>query len=238
MAFNDWNILGELTKADGEVLSASSYNNNTDETSVPLGGMVPWLKTFLSRDSGTTDDVASNKLKDSGQNFVSTVSVGDVVFNTTDDTFAYVSVVDSNIILSIDSDIMANAEAYTIYATPALPGGFVECNGQVLSDADSRYNGATIPDLNDGANKFLRGCISSGSVGGASTVAISEAQMPTHGHVVPRTDDTGAGAGAGSNWTSSNVAQSGNNTTGTKGSGSAHENKPPYYDVVWIIRVK
>lgn len=32
--------------------------------------------------------------------------------------------------------------------TPTLPDGWVECNGQTLSDSDSPYNGDVIPNLN------------------------------------------------------------------------------------------
>ena len=53
--------------------------------------------------------------------------------------------------------------------TPSLPGNFVECNGQVLSDAQSVYHGKTIPNLNGyitGNKRFLRGSTTSGTVGG------------------------------------------------------------------------
>jgi hypothetical protein len=52
--------------------------------------------------------------------------------------------------------------------TPALPSDWVECNGQVLSDATSVYNGQTIPDLNGtgvGNHRFLRGQNTSGGTG-------------------------------------------------------------------------
>ena len=54
---------------------------------------------------------------------------------------------------------------------PALPPGWVECNGQVLNQPASPFNGQTIPDLNGqaGARRFLRGSTSSGSVGGAES---------------------------------------------------------------------
>jgi hypothetical protein len=52
--------------------------------------------------------------------------------------------------------------------TPALPHGWVECNGQTLNDPDSVYNGQTIPNLN-GQNRFLRGATTSGSTGGSET---------------------------------------------------------------------
>ena len=57
--------------------------------------------------------------------------------------------------------------------TPSLPDGWVECNGQVLNDADSVYNGRTMPQLNGyggaGTNRFLRGSSTSGSTGGTES---------------------------------------------------------------------
>lgn len=56
--------------------------------------------------------------------------------------------------------------------TPALPDGWVECNGQVLNDSDSVYNGNTIPNLNasgGGERRFLRGYTASGGTGGTSS---------------------------------------------------------------------
>ncbi len=70
-------------------------------------------------DNGTTDGVATNKLIQSGQNFVTTVTVGDVVYNTTDGTYALVTAIDSDTQLSISADIMANAEVYRIQHSAA-----------------------------------------------------------------------------------------------------------------------
>lgn len=102
-----------------------------------------------------------------------------------------------------------------------LPTGWVECNGQALSDADSPLNGQTIPDLNgsSGTERFLRGQTTSGGTGGSET------------HTHPITDlnvhdtNTGSGyAGFNSNTTSRNT--------------SATSTLPSYYEVVWIMRVK
>ena len=60
------------------------------------------------------------------------------------------------------------AWAKTITGVPALPSGWVQCDGQVLSDADSPLNGQTMPALN-AANVFLRGNSTSGTTGGADT---------------------------------------------------------------------
>jgi hypothetical protein len=62
--------------------------------------------------------------------------------------------------------VVAWLKSYT--NTPALGAGWVECNGQVLSDATSVYNGQTIPDLNGtgvGNHRFLRGQNTSGGTG-------------------------------------------------------------------------
>jgi len=93
--------------------------------------------------------------------------------------------------------------------TPALPGNFVECNGQVLNDSNSPFNGQTIPNLN-GTNRFLRGANSSGGMGGS---------LSTGGP-----SGTSGGQGQGS--------------TSHASPGHHHGFTPPYYEVVWIIRVK
>ncbi len=70
-------------------------------------------------ENGTTDGAAANKLIQSGQNFLTTVAVGDVVYNTTDGTYALVTAIDSDTQLSISADIMANAEVYRIQHSAA-----------------------------------------------------------------------------------------------------------------------
>ena len=55
---------------------------------------------------------------------------------------------------------------------PALPGTWVECNGQAINDAGSPLNGLNAPDLNGaqgGVPVFLRGATTSGGLGGAET---------------------------------------------------------------------
>ncbi|HEY0551362.1 MAG TPA: hypothetical protein VGF13_17290, partial [Verrucomicrobiae bacterium] len=54
---------------------------------------------------------------------------------------------------------------------PALPGTWVECNGQVLNDPASPFHGQTMDDLNgaSGPQRFLRGASASGGTGGSDT---------------------------------------------------------------------
>ena len=113
--------------------------------------------------------------------------------------------------------VIAWLKTYT--NTPALPNNFVECDGSVLDDGDSVYDTQTLPDLN-GDNRFMRGDATSGGTGGSNTMA--------HTHTVPMVADVEGGftwAGAANNPTTTSAA-------------SNTENRPPFYNVVWIMRIK
>jgi hypothetical protein len=94
---------------------------------------------------------------------------------------------------------------------PPLPANFVECNGQVLVDAGSPLNGQTMPDINTGAQRFIRGALNSGTVGGIDSFGLAQADNaginPTNNFVTP---DFSPGA----------------------------EPFPPFITAVYIIRVK
>jgi hypothetical protein len=64
--------------------------------------------------------------------------------------------------------------------TPALPWGWAPCNGQLLNDSESPYNGQTLPDLNN-AGRFLRGNISSG--------IMQNEEVGPHGHAASASSD-------------------------------------------------
>ena len=69
--------------------------------------------------SSTTTATTSNKLTDTNVNFTTLgVAAGDKIINTTDNTSAIVSAVDSATALSISSDIMASGEKYLLFDTP------------------------------------------------------------------------------------------------------------------------
>jgi len=101
--------------------------------------------------------------------------------------------------------------------SPSLSNHWVECNGQVLNDPDSPFNGSTIPNLN-GQARFLRGGNSSGSTGGAEN----------HTHSL---DWYGWAGGSGNE----KRYLGGENSNGLV---SSESSLPPYYSVVWIMRVK
>ncbi len=126
--------------------------------------------------------------------------------------------------------------------TPGLPDGWVECNGQVLSDQNSPYDGQTIPNLNGadgGTARFLRGSIASGGTGGADSVTLTVNEMPSHSHSVYV--DYGHNYGPGDyKIGDANKSQGVQYTCSTNATGGnqAHENRPSFYEVVWIMRIK
>jgi len=117
------------------------------------------------------------------------------------------------------------AWAKTITGVPALPSGWVQCDGQVLSDADSPLNGQTMPALN-AANVFLRGNSTSGTTGGADT--------HTHAYSFSTDNASGAYQQGGSD----SAKYSGTHSHTVSGTSAAAANIPPYYSAVWIIRIK
>ena len=109
--------------------------------------------------------------------------------------------------------------AKTLSGVPNLAEGWVECDGSVLTDSQSSLNGQTIPDLNGGI--FLRGDTTSGGTGGSDTMA--------HTHTVYRSSLQCLQTGEES-------YELVNNNTTTAASNT--ENRPPFYNVVWIMRIK
>ena len=124
--------------------------------------------------------------------------------------------------------------------TPAtLPDEWVECDGSVLSDGDSPYDGDTLPDLNGG--EFMRGNATSGGTGGADTINLAH-------------DHTMVTSGTTTGMNQAFVISSGGFLLHQRDVGGDTRNKvtdkvdtklsttqdikPKYYDVVWIIKIE
>lgn len=112
-----------------------------------------------------------------------------------------------------------------------VPDGWAICDGSTTNNVET-------PDLR---GLFVRGASDSGGVGatgGAARVTLTEKQIPphTHGYYMPSGEDEGSWASTdndGHCWKTRTEK-----TTGSTGGGQAHENRPPFYAVYYIMRVR
>ncbi len=110
-----------------------------------------------------------------------------------------------------------------------LPEGWLEMNGQSITDADSPMNGETMRDWNgvlSGVQRFIRGSSTSGTQGGAETNThrhdLNTASLPDH-------FDTDNPKGSYRGGTDSGQADTANQTISVL---------PSYEEAVWICRIK
>lgn len=96
---------------------------------------------------------------------------------------------------------------------PPLPPGWAECNGQVLDDPESILHNQKIPNLNN-EGRFLRGNNVSGGAGGSVT----------HDHSFSQAYDRDL------------VPDASHYTSGSWTNPSNH--LPPYFNVIWIMKIK
>ena len=115
-----------------------------------------------------------------------------------------------------------------------LPYGFVECSGQVLDDNESILNGIKIPNLN-GENRFLRGSSETGETGGNDFNYFYQYEA------TDKVDTSGADTYVDDGkWIYINGQRIAGDTTRYPDNSMSTpiENKPPYYNIVWIMRIK
>lgn len=188
----------------------TSVNVSNGIFNVALGSVTPFPSTLFNSDTlylgirvGTTDAEMTPRQR---------ITSGSYAFKA--------ATVEYNVPIGT---IVAWAKDLT--GVPALPDGWVECNGQQLVDAQSPLNNQIIPNLN-GNNYFLRGSTTSNGTGGSAT----------HTHSVPM---DGWGSGGANGVTGRLVVTYGTmglaTVDNTTGPGSSI---PPYHNVVWIMKVK
>ena len=133
-----------------------------------------------------------------------------------------------------------------------IPVGWALCDGS---------NGT--PDLRDRFIVGAGGSYNVGNTGGSNTVRLTTSQIPSHRHTASIGQAGGHSHGLGTKWTMSGTSSASNpgtsgpgffastheRTTGeagehshsitisSTGSGQAHENRPPYYALAYIMKL-
>jgi len=115
-------LLNEVMSTSDYDATLISWGAQTVQTATVHMGNSTYTQTSV--DSGTTDGTTASKLIDSTQNFITTVTIGDIIHNTTDGTFAEVTAIDSDTSLSLDSDIMVSGETYVVQSSNAAKGRY------------------------------------------------------------------------------------------------------------------
>lgn len=138
------------------------------------------------------------------------------------------------------------------YGTSA-PTNYLICDGSTFSGAtypalQTVLGGTTLPDLK---GRFLVGYNSGDSdynamakIGGSKTHTLAETEIPSHTHNVRFSTNnwytgTGTESGVEAKLTSTGADYAGLTAEGQSGTvGQAHENRPPFYTVNYIIKAK
>lgn len=192
-----------------------------------------------------------------------------------EETFSLVSSTgDTLLVVETNGKLLFNGEIYqkgvsvsapigTIQAwdknlngTPELKEGWVECNGQTISDENSPYNGKNVPNLNglNSEKRFLRGNSNSGTVGGKDRVRWAMTEKDTsyrawrtfdigyydsHGGIYTF-DENGGAWRVGIDQGEPYYDGMPDDSTPEKLTYDSYTetNLPSYYEIVWIIKIK
>lgn len=128
--------------------------------------------------------------------------------------------------------------------TPALPDGWVRCDGQQISDAASPMNGQFVPNLNGATNsvtgvgtrgRFLRGHTSSGVFESDSSNRFAEVEQRDDNQGLTQ-GFLGIPASGWSGWQRQFYTTTGGDSMRYRNSGE--ESRPVNMSVIWIMRVK
>ncbi len=160
--------------------------------------------------------------------------------------------------LQVNTDGIVVPPPNTISGYGTIPlGGIIMWSGSVIPDGwalcdGGRHNNIKTPDLR---NRFIVGSGSAyaiGNKGGANQVTLTVEQIPSHNHSlrdyyhaeVSKSDDSYKqyrgykGTGSGNSDNDNDYLYYHSHNTYSTGGGQAHENRPPYYALAFIMRVK
>lgn len=165
-----------------------------------------------------------------------------------------------------ESDVPVGSVVAWAGSAASIPNGYLLCDGQLLNTNDTRFQDLKVaigtqfnqtgddsdlvfrvPDLTarfivgqDGGSKYTLG-----DVGGEDETVLTTEQMPSHNHqYLSFGDNLGSGAHSGDGGADSVPHSTGSEATGSAniiqntGGGEAHENRPPFFALCWIIRAE
>jgi microcystin-dependent protein len=133
------------------------------------------------------------------------------------------------------------------YIGATIPVGYLQCHGEEFSSGTypalaTLLGSNTLPDLR---NRFIL-CVGEGNplktIGGESTHTLTEAELASHSHSFKNGAGSSVGLGidSGSEGASYKIPDASTANTfvnvAASGSGSPHNNMPPYYALNYIIR--
>jgi hypothetical protein len=134
-----------------------------------------------------------------------------------------------------------------ISGTPGLPAGWLECNGQLVADAESPLNGQTLPNLNgtfttgggttSSAGRFLRGTTgTTGAIETDQSNSFAQVQMVNDGNPNSLGPVTIPDNGNWSGWVTDYYLTTSDDAIRFRNHG--RETRPGAMTVRWIMRIK
>ena len=148
-------IKNNITQSCPSGFYAGGATNSPDSTFNITDTSAEDLAFGVTHSTGTATTNTLNKLVDTGATFITDgVQIGSIVANTTDGTYGYVTAVDSETSLSLDTDIFPDGnENYKVYTNMYGSVSFADENGDnfhITSAAMAKDAGTDLssdPDL-------------------------------------------------------------------------------------------
>lgn len=219
-----------LGQADNHIRLIKSTIKNTFPNINGIVSSSPADLNKLDTYSGNTDDL--NLLSGNAAAGVTSTHVGHLT-GVSSNIQTQLNAITSDI-TQLNTDVAAAVPSGMIMmwsgASNAIPSGYVLCDGT-----------NSTPDLRD---RFVVGAGSTyavGATGGSASVTLTTAQLPAHTHTYTDSNVLQQSLPSGgididfnnTTWDPNGLL---NKTTGSTGSGSSHENRPPYYSLCYVMK--